>query len=70
MSQLKPVQETSSINLGLGKYQLDNSAQLVKLWSEIAKRGIQDETELNSLRMSNLTRLGRFKQNQEKGNPV
>ena len=66
MAPLKPVQETSGIDLGLGKYKLDNSAQLVKLWSEIAKRGIQDETELNSLRMSNLTRLGNLRKGQEK----
>lgn len=51
---------------GPSKYQLDNSAQLIKMWAEIAKRGVQNENDLNNLRLSNLTRLGALKKQQER----
>lgn len=66
MPTMNTVSEKSNIDLGPGRYQLDNSAQLIKLWTEIAKRGIQDETELNNLKLSNLARLGNLKKQQEK----
>ena len=61
----KSPEKTGLDLLGPSKYQLDNSAQLIKMWAEIAKRGVQDENDLNSLRLSNLTRLGALKKQQE-----
>jgi hypothetical protein len=40
--------------------------QLVKVWEEMAANGIQSEEELNKLRLSNLTRLGTLRKEQEK----
>ena len=36
----------------------NNASQYMKLWEELAERGIQSEEDLNKLRLSNLTRLG------------
>jgi hypothetical protein len=61
------VSEKSSL-LGsreLNQYR-DNSMQLVKVWEEMAANGIQSEEELNKLRLSNLTRLGTLRKEQEK----
>jgi hypothetical protein len=62
----KSPEKTGLDLLGPSKYQLDNSAQLIKIWADIAKRGIQDENDLNNLKLSNLTRLGALKKQQER----
>jgi hypothetical protein len=43
----------------------NNASQFTKQWEEMAKRGIQSEEELNNLRLSNLTRLGTLRREQE-----
>lgn len=65
MAEMNSVPERAGASaLGKSKY-FDNSAQFIKLWTEMAARGIQDETDLNNLRLSNLTRLGLLKKEQE-----
>ncbi len=66
MPDLKPVSEKSGFDLlGRSKY-MDNTAQFVKMWTEMAERGIQSENDLNNLKLSNLIRLGSLRQKQEK----
>lgn len=62
MADLRPVGE--SPKLGNSPY-FNNASQLTQQWEEMAKRGIQSEEELNSLRLSNLTRLGMLRKEQE-----
>lgn len=62
---MKEVTESNGLKtLGTSKY-FDNSAQFIKMWNEMAANGIQDENDLNNLRLSNLTRLGMLKKEQE-----
>lgn len=66
MAKLNEMPEKAGLDLfGKSNY-FDNSAQFIKMWTEMATRGIRDEVDLNNLRLSNLTRLGRLKQEQEK----
>lgn len=63
---MKTVSEKSGFDLlGQSKY-FDNASQMIKMWEEMATRGIQSENDLNNLKLSNLTRLGLLKQEQEK----
>jgi hypothetical protein len=63
---MKTVSEKSGFDLlGQSKY-FDNASQMIKMWEEMAARGIQSENDLNNLKLSNLTRLGLLKQEQEK----
>lgn len=50
-----------------GKYfrSFDNTANLIRMWEEMAENGIRSEEELNNLRLSNLTKLGMLKKAQE-----
>jgi hypothetical protein len=50
--------------LGNSKY-FNNASQFIQMWEEMAERGIQSETDLNNLKLSNLTRLGLLRQKQE-----
>ena len=43
-----------------------NTAQMMKIWEEIASRGVQSEEDLNNLKISNLKRLGTLRKEQEK----
>jgi hypothetical protein len=43
-----------------------NTAQMIKIWEEIALRGVQSEEDLNNLKISNLKRLGMLRKEQEK----
>ena len=43
-----------------------NTAQMMKIWEEIALRGVQSEEDLNNLKISNLKRLGMLRKEQEK----
>lgn len=62
---MKEVSEKTGFDLiGKSKY-FDNSAQFIKLWTEMSEQGIKSETDLNNLRLSNLTRLGMLKKSQE-----
>ena len=49
----------------LNRYR-DNSMQLIQAWEELAREGFKDEEELNKLRLSNITRLGTLRKEQEK----
>jgi asparagine synthetase B (glutamine-hydrolysing) len=62
MANLRPVGEGA--DLGNSPY-FNNASQFIKQWEEMAARGIQSEEELNKLRLSNLTRLGALRREQE-----
>lgn len=66
MPDLKPVSEKSGFDLLSHSKYMDNTAQFVKMWTEMADRGIQSENDLNNLKLSNLIRLGSLRQKQEK----
>lgn len=65
MADLRPIDEKSGFDLlGQSKY-IDNTAQFVKMWTEMSENGIQSENDLNNLRLSNLTKLGMLRKEQE-----
>lgn len=49
-----------------GSQYADNSAMFIKQVNELTAKGIQSEEELNLLRLSNVTRLGILRKQQEK----
>ena len=54
MADLKPVSDKSGFDLlGQSKY-MDNTAQFVKMWTEMAARGIQSENDLNNILASTM----------------
>lgn len=55
---------TEKASLGTSKF-MDNSAQFVKQLEEMAANGVKSEEKLNELRLSNLTRLGTLRKEQE-----
>ena len=61
MADLKTVDEGSK----LGSSPFNTASQFIKQWEEMATRGLQSEEELNKLRLSNLTRLGALRKEQE-----
>ena len=62
MADLRPVDEHSK--LGTSPY-FNNAAQFTKQLEEMAANGVKSEDELNKLRLSNLTRLGALRKQQE-----
>ena len=65
MPNMNTVSEKSGFDLlGQSKY-MDNTAQFIKIWTEMSERGIQSENDLNNLKLSNLTKLGLLKKQQE-----
>ena len=62
--------ERVSEGLGASKWgeigHFRNTAQMMKIWEEIALRGVQSEEDLNNLKISNLKRLGMLRKEQEK----
>lgn len=65
MADLKPVGERSKLDFFGGKNYYNNTAQMMQIWEEIASRGIQNEEDLNNLKLSNLKRLGTLRAKQE-----
>jgi hypothetical protein len=59
------VENKTPLNPYGSKY-IDNSAQFIRQVNELTLRGIQTEEELNLLRLSNVTRLGILRKQQEK----
>ena len=54
--------KSSPLNVG----HFSNAAQIMKIWTEMAQNGVKSEEDLNNLKLSNLTRLGTLRKQQEK----